>query len=456
MELRVEKGGLEARLRLAPVKTETGQYALPSLAEIEVFLKEKGIKAPMDAAAIEASFERLAHGLNAEPIAARGKPPVPGKDGTMEFLIDLETGFVPPSANAGTVDLRASLIHTVSPGQPLAVLHPPTAGLPGLDVFGNLVGSTPGKALQPRLGANTMRSEHDANLIVASTLGHARLQGGVMEVEEFYLVPGDVDYASGNVAFPKSVQVRGDVKAGFAVEAGGDVEIEGLVEDCTVKAKGKLLVKGGFTGQGKGTAQAGGEISLGYVRNQSVRGEESIVVAKEAVNSRMQSRHSILVNGLLAGGKAQARNAIECQVAGTETGTPTHLEAGFDYITAEEMADIRGQMEKMGKYARKLGESLRHIQDMERMNRGLDPWAIDMVFQLEAMRGKVEAKIKALRDRYSLLDRQSVTSGSATITVHRKAFPGVVMKIGRDILLVDEVMTGPKTFFAKDGAILIR
>src|SRR2546423_5750556 len=113
MELRVEKGGLEARLRLAPVKTETGSYVLPSLAEIEVFLKEKGVKAPMETAAVAACFERLAHGLTAEPIAARGKPPVPGKDGTMEFLIDLEAGFVPPSADAGAVDLRASLIHTV-------------------------------------------------------------------------------------------------------------------------------------------------------------------------------------------------------------------------------------------------------------------------------------------------------------------------------------------------------
>src|SRR2546423_13449308 len=111
-----------------------------------------------------------------------------------------------------------------------------------------------------------------------------------MEVEEFYQVPGDVDYASGNIAFPKSVQVRGDVKAGFAVEAGGDVEIEGLVEDCSVKAKGKLLVKGGFTGQGKGMVQAGGGISLGYVGNQAGRGEESIRGGKEAGKRRMQSR----------------------------------------------------------------------------------------------------------------------------------------------------------------------
>jgi uncharacterized protein (DUF342 family) len=456
MELRVENGGLEARLLLAPVKTETGGYLAPSLAEIEVFLKEKGVQAPLEAPAVAAALERLAHGFAAEPIAGRGRPPAPGKDGTLEFLIDFEAGFVPAAAEAGAVDLRASLIHSVAPGQPLAVIHPPTAGQPGLDVFGRLLPSQPGKALQPRLGANTGRSEHDPNLIVARTAGHARLSDGMIEVQEFYLVDGDVDYASGNVAFPKSVQVRGDVKAGFAVDAGGDVEIQGLVEDCSVKAQGKVLVKGGFTGQGKGLVQAHGEISLGYVRNQAVRGEGWIRVAKEAVNSRLQSRQSVSVSGLLAGGKVQARHAIECQVAGTETGTPTQLEAGYDYTIAEEMADIRAQMDKMGKYARKLEDSLRHIHDMEKLNRGLDPWTIELVFGMESMRAKVEAKIKSLRDRYAFLERQSGHPETATITVHRKAFPGVVVKIGREMLLVEEVMTGPKTFFAQDGAIRVR
>ena len=456
MELRVEKGGLEARLLLVPKQTETGGYLVPSLAELAVYLKEKGIQAPLDAVAVQDALERLAHGLSAEPIAARGCPPVPGEDGTLEYLIDFETGFVPPSAEAGTVDLRASLIRAVTPGQPLAVVHPPKAGQPGLDVFGRMLPSQPGKALQPRLGANTERSAHDPNLIVAQTLGHVRLAEGRVEVQEFYRVDGDVDYASGIIAFPKSVQVRGDVKAGFAVAAGGDVEIQGLVEDCSVKAEGKVLVKGGFTGQGKGLVESRGETCLGYVRNQAVRAEGPIRVAKEAVNSRLQSRQSVSVNGLLAGGRAQAGASIECQVAGTETGTPTHLEAGFDFTVAEEMTDIRAQMDRMGKYVRKLEASLRHVHDMERLNRALDPWAIDLVFQMETMRAKVEAKIKYLRDRYAYLDRQSSHPEKATITVHRKAFPGVVVKIGREMLLIDETMYGPKTFFAKDGAILVR
>jgi uncharacterized protein (DUF342 family) len=471
LELRIEKGGLEARVLMDPVRKETGGYAVPSLAEIEVFLKEKGVKAQMDPASVEAGLERLAHGLNAEPIAARGKPPLRGKDGYLEYLIEFEGGFAPagsaaaamaPAASgpgapsSGAMDMRASVILNVNPGQPLALVHPPTAGMPGVDVFGHLVGAEPGKVLDPRLGANTQRSTHDPMLIVAETMGHARLADGILEVHEFYLVDGDVDYASGNIAFGKSVLVRGDVKGGFSVDAGGDVEVSGLVEDCAVKAQGKLLVKGGFTGQGKGLIQARGDITIAYVRNQQVRGESAVRIQKEAVNSRMQSRQSIFVNGLLAGGKAQARFTIECQVAGTETGTPTHLEAGYDYTVAEEITDIRGEMDKMGRYAKKLEDSLKQIHDVEKLNRGLEPWTIDLMFEMEGMRGKVDAKIRQLRERYALLDNQGGQPETATITVHRKAFPGVVIKIGKEIMLVDEVITGPKTFYAKNGAIGIR
>ncbi|HKP97967.1 MAG TPA: FapA family protein [Fibrobacteria bacterium] len=454
--MRIEKGGLEARLILAPVRTETGGYVVPSIAEIDVYLKEKGVLTPLDVPSLEAGLARIAHGLNAEPIASRGMPPVQGGDGYLEYLIDFDGAFSPTTAESGAVDLRASLIRNVTPGQPLAVIHPPKPGQPGIDVFRRLVAAEPGKALEPRLGRNTERSAHDPNLIVAGAVGHARLVDGLLEVQEFYLVDGDVDYASGNVSFGKSVQVRGDVKAGFSLDAGGDVEVTGLIEDCTVKAQGKVLVKGGFTGQGKGMLHAKGDITLGYVRNQQVRGENEIRILKEAVNSRLQARRSVFVNGLLAGGKVQARYAIECQVAGTETGTPTQMEAGYDFTVAEEMIEIRAEMEKMGKYAKRLEDSLRQIQDVEKLNRGLEPWAIELMFELEKMRAKVDAKIGRQRERFSLLDRQASEPESATITVHKKAFPGVMVKIGREVMLVDEVLSGPKTFYSKDGAIQVR
>src|SRR5690606_28341905 len=157
--------------------------------------------------ALEAALEHLSRGMRAEPIAAVGVEPVAGENGYLEALVDLEPSFVPTGSEGGTIDMRASLIHNVVPGQPLAVIHPPTAGRPGLDVCGGLVPANPGEPLNLKLGRNTRRAEHDPNLIVAESAGHARLMDGMVDIQEFYLVDGDVDYGTGNISFGKSVLV---------------------------------------------------------------------------------------------------------------------------------------------------------------------------------------------------------------------------------------------------------
>jgi uncharacterized protein (DUF342 family) len=293
-------------------------------------------------------------------------------------------------------------------------------------------------------------------LLVAATEGHVRMLDGFLEVQECFLVRGDVDYASGNIAFAKSVQVHGDVKSGFEVKAGGDIEVHGLVEDCRLESGGKLFVRGGFTGGGKGVIEGGDEISLAYVRNQTVRGAGDIVIAKEAVNARLQSRGTVNVAGLLAGGRTQARRAVICRVAGTETGTPTLVEAGHDYAVAEEMAEIRKVLADLGRYARKLEEGLKSLEDLERINRSLERWSIELVFEAERMRSKVDAKIAALRARFGELEALSGDEGKAMVQIRAKAYPGTVIKIGSDVLRVEEPMEGPRTFRCKDGLIVMQ
>ena len=454
--VKIDKGGLEARLILVPVPKEapdTGFWR-PSMAELELILREQGINAPIDQASMKSALEQVAEGLRVEAVAARGMAPKPGKDGWLEILVDL-TGPIPPAqAEGGSVDFRSSsLIRNVNAGQPLAVVHPPAVGKTGLDVWGKILPSVPGRNYEPRLGANIKRASHDPNLLVSATDGHVRIREEILEVEECFLVQGDVAYASGNITFPKSVLVNGDVKAGFSVEAGGDVEIEGLVEDCIIKAKGKVLIRGGFTGTGKGLVEAKGEIAVGHLRNQVVRGEADVLVAKEAVNSRISSRGRVTVNGLLAGGKTQALKSITCQVIGTETGTPTLLEAGYDYALAEEMAAMRKELADMGRYAKKIEDGLRHLHDLEKLNRGLERWSIELVFEMERMKAKVDAKIVSLRSRFAELENQLDNETDAVIVVRKKAFPGTVIKIGHDVFRVEEPLDGPKSFRNKAGII---
>ncbi len=447
---------MEALLTLVPIFKEIGGHHVASLAELEVWIREQGIQSDLDLSAIHGAIEKASEGLTADAVISRGLPPQTGNDGYIEYLIDFGQAMAPTVSDVGTIDLRASLIRYIQPGEPLAIIHPPETGNPGLDVFGKPVPALPGKVFMPKLGVNVQKSANDSNLILAISGGHARLIDGLLEIQDFYQVAGDVDYGTGNVNFGKSVLIKGDVKSGFSVDSGGDLEILGLVEDCQVTSLGKIFIKGGFTGQGKGVMQARGDISLGYVRNQHVKSERTILIYKESLNSKLQARHSVAINGLVAGGKVQARYAIECQIAGSDTGTPTELEAGFDFSTEEEMAGIRLEMEKMGNFNRKLGESLRHIQDLEKLNRGLDSRNIELMFEMEGYRLKVEAKTKNLQERFSFLENLESNLESASVTIHRMVFPGVVVKIGKEKFQVVESMSGPSTFFVKNGEIVFR
>lgn len=455
----IHPNGLEARITLVPVaKDPPGSgYWLPSLAELELILREAGVKAPLDQASVRAALERVAEGLRVEAVAARGRPPEPGVDGRLELLVDLAGPLAPAPDALGMVDLKSStLIRSVKAGQPLAMIHPARAGQAGMDVLGRILPSRPGREYQPKLGARVRRAEQDPQLLVAATDGHVRFEDGRLDVEECLHVSGDVDYASGNVGFAKSVLVEGDVKAGFSVEAGGDVEIQGVVEDCSLLARGAVIVRGGFAGSGKGVLDAKGDVSLSHLRNQTVRCEGDLAIAKEAVNGRIQCRGRVTVNGLLAGGRTQAFRSITCQLAGTETGTPTLLEAGVDYTVAEEITSIRKEIGDMGRYARKLDDGLKHLQNLDRLHRGLEPGSVGMLFEMERMKAKVDAKLVHLRERYSELENRGSDPVDAVVVIRKRAFPGTVIRIGEDVFRVEQVLDGPKSFRSKQGLIEMR
>ena len=431
-----------------------GGYSAPSLAEVRLRLREAGITAPADLPAVEAALRSAAEGRNTEVVAARGLAPKPGPDGYVEFLVDFGSPIPLNLFEGGQVaPMRSSLIRNVGRGQPLAVIHPPIPGEPGWDVFGKPLPCAPGKAAAQKLGINVVTAPHDPHLIIAAAEGHVRMQDGLLEVQDCLRIPGDVDNGTGNVSFAKSVMIAGDVKAGFSVEAGGDAEILGLVEDCLIRAEGKVFIQTGFAGQGKGLVQAKDEIWLGYVRNQPVKGGDRIVVGMEAVNSRLQARMAVIVKGHLAGGTARAGEFIECAVAGTENGAATLLEAGYDFEMAEEMEDIRAQMEKMARYSSKMEEGLEQVQDIEKLNRSLEPWTTELVFDMERMRAKVDAKLAILRHRLSGLEAGSAPTDRAKVIIHRQAYPGVMIRIGKHSMRLDEPLAGPMTFVLREEAI---
>ena len=68
-----------------------------------------------------------------------------------------------------------------------------------------------------------------------------------------------VDFSTGNIEFTGDVIVRKGVRDCFVIQAGGKVEVGGLIEAATIDCGGDPIARGGFAGREVGTAMVGGQ-----------------------------------------------------------------------------------------------------------------------------------------------------------------------------------------------------
>jgi uncharacterized protein (DUF342 family) len=162
-----------------------------------------------------------ATGKSQDVVILTGKPSTPGKNGSLEMLVDPEPKLPDPEKD-GRIDFKTfSYFRTVQKGTPLTKLIPPVAGNVGMDVFGNPLMPEEVAPIRPTLGKNTEFTVSDPVYIVAGRDGRLVFVDGVPEVVETLQITDDVSLKTGNIAFPGSIEVMGDVRDNLEITAKG-------------------------------------------------------------------------------------------------------------------------------------------------------------------------------------------------------------------------------------------
>lgn len=447
-EISVSPDKLSAQLIIHP-PYENGQP--PSEKDIKRLISDNQITHGINDTLLKKIIEQLKSGkYPPEPITiASGQASVNGIDGQIEYLFDTTTSFKPQEGSDGSVDYKnIDLIQTVSTGDVLVRLLPPTEGQPGKDILGNEIPCIPGKPAILPVGTNTAPSEEDANILVAKTDGCVTLKGDRVEIHEGFMVKGNVDYSTGNIRYEKSVIVSEDVLSGFKVECGGDLEVRGTIEDAEIKTGGNILCKHGFIGQGKGTILCKGDVNIGFMKNQTIRCFGNVNIAREALNCTIFSRKTVTVNGAslsIAGGRYVARDSIVCKVIGNESGIHTILEVGVDFSLLEEKDKTAKQIQELMTNRGKLMQSTQKYERFLKIKKKLPPKDEFLYNKLITAIRKYEEQVKKLHQRESLINKKIYGFDKAFIKVDHAVLPGTLFKIGERQRIVHEKIEGPKT-----------
>jgi uncharacterized protein len=392
-------------------------------------------------------------------IIARGIPPINGNDGTFHYHFNTETSLSPAIDTEGHADYKSiDIFTTVGEGEKLVSLVPPTSGSDGTTVTGRIIPSKPGSPVKLPKGLNTAADSGNPEILIASIEGIVRLSGGLVEICEGYFVEGDVDFSTGDISYNKTVVVNGDVKAGFNVHCGGDLQVNGTMEDSHITVGGNVLSRFGFVGQGKGCIDAKGDVNLGFLKNQQVNSFRNITIAKEAINGTLRSRGTIQVHGRplsIAGGEVTAKNKIIAHTVGNHTGIRTLLQVGIDYLIVDELEMIDKQCRESGEQREKESESLALFRKRLTGRKKLTSHEQKELTRLTQTIRQLQQQCSVLEERWNIVSAKRYHLEDAEILIEHAAYPGTLFKFGDRHYLLKEELAGPKRVRYIDQVISI-
>jgi uncharacterized protein (DUF342 family) len=286
---------------------------------------------------------------NVPLIFAHGDKPKDGEDGRIVFEVREKKATEVYSSNK--IDFREFPVQKriiVKKGQKIAAIYPPTDGVPGKNVYGEIVPARRGNEAKVILAKNVALGD-DGHSIISTTDGILKVdvEKNVIEVSEYLEIDGDVDYETGNIDFPGIVLIKGDVKPGFVVRAKGDIEIVGVLEAAAaISLEGNVKVSGA-KGKDKGFIKAKRDVHVKYAESITIEAE-NLFFEHSLLNCTVRVTKSIVGTGRnssIVAGEYIAANLIEADEIGSDIGTKTYLEVGVNPYLREEIKLLRAQIE---------------------------------------------------------------------------------------------------------------
>ncbi len=370
-----------------------------------------------------------------EILVASGSMPVAGEDAKISYFNI--TDKKPKVAVDGSVNhYELNLIDNIKKGDWLGEKISPTDGIPGKTVRGNLIPSIKGRDEKLKYDKKTVGEFEETEKIILRALvdGAVKFDKTTIKVDSHLIIPGDVDYGTGNIVFEGYVTIKGIVKDSFSVIAKQDIAILGEMGvgaiSKIVSKEGSIYIKGGIYGKATATIEAAKNVYVKYCNECKISAGEDINIGYYSLDCNLFAKSISLdpVKGKLIGGNVTATVQVIAGIIGNKAEKKTNIIVqGFDRnaikkevedilqsykIKLEKVAIIKNQIENYEKIM-----SGAEYMNMAEYNEFLDKYdkAIDEVKDLDERRLKLQ--------KILLID------GEGAIEIVKEAYPETYLQI---------------------------
>jgi hypothetical protein len=381
---------------------------------------------------------------------ASGRPPVPGANGSVEYLFSNDNQGADFKILAdGRIDYHHSQnIVMAKKDQMLARLIAPTQGRAGVNVLGKEVPAISGAPAVLAAGEG-VRAEKGATEFYATINGSIIVNGSVIEVVNTYVVDGDVDFSTGNIQFNGNVLINGNVPDGFEVKAEGDIIVAKIVESARLEAGRDIVIKGGVQGKGRGLISAGRDIKVGYAQNARLEAQGNVYIGNFAINSYVFTSKNLVMlekRGSVIGGEVFAQRGIDVRVLGSENGVKTSAEAGTNYLILRRISELDTALEFCERNVLKIDDSLKTFYSRMKSGQPLSDGTKQVIAKTLQKKKDLEQRRAIMFAKRTDLFEQSRERDACFVKVKQTCFSDVTVKIKEYKMVVSKERNNVRFF----------
>jgi uncharacterized protein (DUF342 family) len=389
-----------------------------------------------------------------ERVIARGRPPQHGADGHIEFEPGLDPNEPPGEPEAPTdradpnedadaddaIDYYSQSAFTVvSPGQLIGRLVEPTEGVDGFDVLGKALAAKAGRAYEVKTDESVVL-DRDLRL-VAQRSGIIEFTGSRLRVLDELHIDANVDFSTGNIAFPGNVTVAVGVKDRFKVRVGGSLVVRELVEAASLTAAVDCTLHRGMAARGKGSLKTGRDLSANYLDNTTVIVGRDLHVLKEiascttTVSRRVESDCAALIGGILTVGSTCRLGQV-----GSEAGVRTTLVLG----RIKEIDDLAERLVALRPdYITRAARGRHRLETLAAAGSNLSPEQVEEAARLQAATSEAETGLTRIREAMERLWNTHQENTAAELIVSKMMYAGTVLHLGGRRVRITQDLIGP-------------
>lgn len=368
--------------------------------------------------------------LHVFPVA-RGRPFQEGEDGSVTELFPRRRSMRLEVQNGSEVAFGQDVqLQPIRKGTVICQIHPPKPGTDGMDVTGQVLPSPRPVIAQVSQGENTALSR-DGQALVACADGILYMENDAFSIHAQKIIDGDLDQFQGTLQISGNLYIGGNVDGGAAVEATGEIVINGRVGRARVTSSGGTIrVQQGVYGTKDQTLlTAAGQIQTPVVEMAEIDAGTSLI-AETISNSSVRCGGTVYVmsgRGLITNSVILAGDSILCQRVGNLAGGRSRFSVGYPPHILESRERIREEMAKIQPTIDMLWDTVTNLRrKSSRLSEGEKLLLAQLVEQRKLYTEKQEALTLELRALHKELEKK--TKGRIRC---EKVYPSLEIQIGR-------------------------